>query len=249
LKYVGKTAVAELDGFRPYKNPEDLLVSPSDGRTWRHTKFNKRALETLLKLEALDTMGMVGPEKMFENYRQAHAVLIGKYDEIKRAAARKKRDVVEVKTLIAELATKEKGLEDWTRTEKIEATKELAGSVDMDLVVPQSVRDNLSTSGFLSVDEWSEKGNYWGIVQSAAVATTKTGKHYLKIKLLGPDTNSTYQVFVWGWKSDSTSCDLRENDIIVGLFDRSDFGFTTFQAKIFKVGVLERNNSNNDNIH
>ena len=227
LKHVGKTAVTEIQQFRPYTSAKDLLVN-HDG-SWRHSKFNKSALSALIKLEALGSMDIVGEDKLFKNYSQAHAVLVDRYDEFKRISSRKKNnDITQpFEAAVAEVQT----LEDWTLPEKLEFTKELAGSVDFDLLVPKEARAKLDELGFESIDNWTEKGNYWAIVASAGLATTKTGKKYMKLRLFA-EANKEVTCFIWGWRGE---VNLVPNDVVVGLFDKTDFGHTTFQNKIFKI--------------
>lgn len=227
LAHVGKTSVAEIQQFRPYNTVKDLLVNP-DG-TWRHSKFNKSALATLVKLEALGSMNIVGEGKTFKNYKQAHAVLVEKNDLFKRISARKKNN--DITAELDKAITEVQGIEDWTNAEKIEYTKELAGSVDFDMLLSKDAREKLDELGFESIDNWTEKGNYWAIVASAGLATTKTGKTYLKLRLYA-EANKEVTCFVWSWKGE---VNLPQNSVIVGLFDRSDFGWTSFPNKIFKI--------------
>ena len=227
LKHVGKTAVTEIQQFRPYNSVKDLLIN-HDG-SWRHSKFNKSALSALIKLEALGSMDIVGEGKLFKNYSQAHAVLVDRYDEFKRISSRKKNnDITQpFAAAVAEVQT----LEDWTLPEKLEFTKELAGSVDFDMLVPKEARAKLDELGFESIDNWTEKGNYWAIVASAGLATTKTGKKYMKLRLFA-EANKEVTCFIWSWRGE---VNLVPNDVVVGLFDKTDFGHTTFQNKIFKI--------------
>jgi DNA polymerase-3 subunit alpha len=227
LKHVGKTAVSEIQQFRPYNSAKDLLIN-NDG-TWRHSKFNKSALSALIKMEALETVGIVGEDKPFKNYRQVHAVLVDKYDTFKRIASRKKNN--DVVAAMNEAIAEVQALEDWTKKEKLEFTKELAGSVDFDMIVSPETREKLDELGFECVDNWEEKGNYWAIVASAVIAQTKTGKNYLKLRLFG-ETNKEVACSIWGWRG---AVNLTENDIIVGLFEKNSFGFSAFQNKIYKV--------------
>ena len=227
LKHVGKTAVSEIQQFRPYNSVRDLLIN-QDG-SWRHSKFNKSALSALVKLEALGSMDIVGDGKLFKNYKQVHAVLVDRYDEFKRITSRKKNnDITQpLEAAIAEV----QGMEDWTKAEKMEFTKELAGSVDFDLLLSKEAREKLDELGFESIDNWSEKGNYWAIVASAGLAKTKTGKTYMKLRLFA-EANKEVTCFIWGWRGE---VNLHQNDVIVGLFDRSDFGYSAYQNKIYKI--------------
>lgn len=229
LKGVGKTSVSEIKQFRPYESVEDLLVNRNDG-SWKHSKFNKTALSALIKLEALGSMDIVGEGRQFQNYRQTHEVLVGNYDTFKRISSRKKNN--KIGDALLKAIEDVKDLPDWTKAEKLEFTKDLAGSVDFDMLVPPEVQEKLDDLGFQSVDECLEgKGNYWAVVASAGMAMTKTGKPYLKLRLFG-EANKEQTCFIWSWKGPVT---LRENDVVVGLFERSKFGLSCFQNKIYRL--------------
>ncbi|NDC78380.1 MAG: hypothetical protein EBZ67_10985, partial [Chitinophagia bacterium] len=81
-KGVGATAIDEILEMRPYKSIDDLLWN-EDG-TWRHSKFNKKALESLIKIRAFGSMDMVGEGKTFSSYRQMHDIVIGSADQLKK---------------------------------------------------------------------------------------------------------------------------------------------------------------------
>lgn len=231
MKHVGTAAVNEIKQFRPYRNVQDLLVN-GDG-TWRHSKFNKRALSTLIKLEALGSLNIVGDGLLFKNYKQAHTVLIDQYDTFKRISARKKNN--DISQPLNEAIASVQDMQDWSKAEKLEFSKELAGSVDFDLIVSPEVRGRLDELGFMSIDSWEEKGNYWAIIASAVMAKTKTGKDYLKLRLFA-EQGKEHTCFIWGWKGPVS---VKENDVVVGLFDRNDFGVTCYQNKLFKVNEPE----------
>ena len=227
LAHVGKTAVAEIKQFRPYNSVKDLLINP-DG-SWRHSKFNKSALTTLIKLESLGSMDIVGEGKLFKNYKQVYAVLVEKNDLFKRITSRKKNNDITAELEAAIAAVQD--MEDWTKAEKMDFTKELAGAIDFDLLLSKESREKLDELGFESIDNWSEKGNYWAIVASAGLAKTKTGKTYLKLRLFA-EANKEVTCFIWGWRGE---VNLQQNNVVVGIFDKSDFGYSAYQNKIYKI--------------
>jgi len=247
LKFVGKTVLQEIRRYRPYKNVEDLIIHPGSTNNWRHTKFSKRALATLIQLEALDSMGIGGPEKKVKNYRQLYMVLIDSYDKLKTISKRKKNN--DVLAAMNELIATVQEERDWTLAEKLEFSKELAGSVDMSLILPQEKKDFLVKSGFKDIDclfptateedgettqpvdeqgELSER--CYGAVTSAGIAYTKKGKPYLKIRMLG-EQGKERTCFVWGWNPNKTTR-IKENDVLIGLFKKTDFGLSAFESKI-----------------
>ena len=227
LKHVGMTVLNEINEYRPYNNIEDLLFNPND--TWRHSKFNKRALSTLVKLEAFGSMGLVGEDKMFKNYRQLHHVLVDKGDDVKRAINRKKNK--NHKEVLQKLIEEAQNLEDFTLNEKVEFSKQLSGTIDMDLIVTPEIKQFLDASGIESVDSWSdEEDTYWAIVKSSSKATTKTGKTYLRINMYGQE-GKDYQCFCWNFNPNKDKI-IPENTLIIGKFKNGNFGFSSFYGKI-----------------
>jgi len=231
LKYVGKSAVEEIKAFRPYKDIKDLLLNANGA--WKHSKFNKRSLETLIKLETFDSLDLVGTGKTFKNYREMCEFLIGNYDKLKKATTRKKNKDFDRDYNECLQSVKEQKFEDWSRKEKMEIQKTLAGSVDFNLLVTPEVYATLEKLNYESIDNWMEKGNYWAIVSSAVISTTKTGNKYLKLRIYAEE-NREYNCSVWNWKDDS-SLNLTHGDVIVGQLDKDNFGFKTFNGKIFKL--------------
>lgn len=234
LKYVGKTALNEIKEYRPYKTVEDLLIN-RDG-SWRHSNFNKRSLETLIKLEALGSMNLVGKDKTFRSYKEMLEIVVGNYDLLKRTSARKKNNDVSalLKTLISEYQTQHPEVEEWSTSDKIEFSSELSGSVDMDLILPPKVLAKLSELGLPSVEEWDGKGNYWAIVKEAKMATTKTGKPYLKMSLTGLE-NTKQNCFIWNFKKKPNEELPQEYEVIIGTFDKSNFGLSGFGNSLYKL--------------
>jgi len=237
LKHVGKSVMYELRMFRPYKTAHDLLINPNG--SWRHSKLNKRSLSTLIKLEALGSMDLVGEGKMFDNYKQMHSVFIDNYDKLKSMSAKKKNN--DIKPVVAELVHKAKleHPEDWTRLEKVDAQRELAGSVDFDLLVDPEVQAQLLKEGIPSIDNWEsdedgDAATCWAIVTQAVTAVTKTGKPYLKIRLMG-EASKEHTCFIWNYRARGDSLPFKQNDVVVAKMKHSDFGFSAFPNQIVKL--------------
>lgn len=222
LKHVGMTVLSEINECRPYNTLEDLLFNPND--TWRHSKFNKRALSTLIKLEAFESMGLVGEDKTFKNYRQLHHVLVDKGDDLKRAVNKKKKThKEELVRIIAEAQE----LPDWDLKDKIEFSRALSGTVDIDLIVTPEIAEYFRTSGITSIDDWQDDEQWvWCIVKNAREAKTKTGKAYMRMKIYGASCTDM-EVFVWNFKPGKDKV-IPENSLILGRFKKSDFGLSSF---------------------
>lgn len=232
LKHVGMPALREIREFRPYEKIEDLLWNPDE--SWRHSKFNKKALSTLIKLEAFESMDLVGEDKLFQNYRQMHYVLVDKAETLKRACARKRapRPPEVLQTLIEEA----QALEDWTIEDKIKHSQTLAGSVDINLIITKDIREYLENSGIGSVDEWRDQEvYYWAVVKRSSVAKTRKGKPYLRMKVYG-ESGQEQGCFIWGFNPKRDSA-IPNNTLILARFKKSDFGLSTHFSKL---EVIER---------
>ena len=246
LKNVGKSALYEIKRFRPYTQVQDLLIDTNG--SWRHSKFNKRALGNLIKLEALESMKLVGngsePTHMFRTYREAHDILVDGYDTLKRISARKKNNDVTaaIKKMVEDYRAKFKEPQDWTNVEKIKFNAEIAGYVDMDLLVKPAIKQRLEELNLDSIDafplpdpEDTEKVSsaHWAIIRSATIATAKNGP-YLLLKLFA-ETGQEYRVNSWGWKGPIDK--FVPNAVIAGVFDFNPKfgGFTVWKNKLFIV--------------
>lgn len=230
IKSVGVTAQGEIFQHRPYRTVEDLLWNSND--TWRHSKLNKRALASLVKMEALDSMGIVGPSCQFENYRQLYHVVVDGNEKLKRAISRKNQTHKEV---LAELIEEARELEDWPLSEKVKNSKELAGSVDIKLIVTPEIRKFFKENKIECIDNYKNaKGMYWGIVEHSTVATTKHGKKYCRAKLYG-DSGTTHMCFLWNFNEHKDE-NLPENALMVGAFKKSGFGLS---ANFGKFSILQ----------
>ena len=229
LKHCGHAVVEEIFAGRPYKSIEDLLFN--DKNKWKHSKFNKRAMATLIKLEAFDSMDIVGSEShhTFANYNHMHEVIIEHNDELKRMCARKtKRNHRE---RLIELIEEYKDVADWTLMEKVKNSKALAGSVDINMIITPELKDFLYKTGIPSIDRWADKKTVaWAIVNSSKVATTKTGKTYLRAKIYA-DSKIESEAFLWGFNPEKHKI-LPENTVILAPFDKNGFGFSSFFGKI-----------------
>lgn len=230
LKHVGTTVLNEINEFRPYKSIEDLLFNADD--TWRHSKFNKRALSTLVKLEGFASMGLVGDDCMFENYRQLHYVLIEKGDDLKKAATKKK------KTHRADLATyieEAQELDDWSLGEKVEFSKSLSGMVDIDMIVTPDIADYFRKQGIASIDNREDDDQWvWCIVKSSKEAKTKAGKPYMRMKVYGASCTDM-EIFVWNFKPPQDRL-IPDNSLIIGRFKKTDFGMSSFFGGLEIIG-------------
>jgi hypothetical protein len=169
-KGVGESAIDEIIEKRPYDSIEELLWD--DEFNWKHSKFNKKALEALIKIGAFDSMGIVGKDKIFKNYRHMHEVLCGSHIE---SVTRKRKGIMVTEDVDIEHAALVKrhpksdpheGLKnfyelvrtcadvpDWTPSERAENMIEVFGAVDVATMIDPRLLDALTSRGINSIDE------------------------------------------------------------------------------------------------
>lgn len=234
IKHCGKSVTEEIFKNRPYSSVEDLIFS-SETDTWKHSKFNKRALGVLIKVGAFESMELVGPGKTFTNYRQMYEVLVERGDELKKACSRKKNR--NHKELLQEIIAETNDIEDWTLEEKIEFTRVLAGSVDQSLIVTSDISDYFKEQNISSVDFWESEDDYvWGIILSSKVAVTKGGKKYLRTTITG-ESGGNMMCNMWSFR-EGKDVPIAPHTLILGKFKKNDFGLS---CNFGAVQVLEQN--------
>lgn len=221
VKGIGAGAVKEIMDNRPYRSIQDLLFDRTGN--WRHSKLNKTALSALIKLEALDSMNLIGQDSgQVANYRQLHHIVVDQGDVIKRGTQKKRKTHQED---LYDALVEAKKLSDWSTAEKVQFTKELLGSADLGLLVSDELRAFFNSEGMSCIDsrEFADQV-VWAVVRSASSATTKTGKPYLKLTLTGA-SGTDYKVFCWNYRPDKDQIFL-ENTVLIGRFKSSDFGLS-----------------------
>jgi DNA polymerase-3 subunit alpha len=226
LKHVGITVLGEIEQNRPYKSLEDLLWNSND--TWRHSKFNRRAFSTLVKLGAFDSLEIIGENKTLKNYKQLHHIIVDNGEKIKKAISKKnKTHKEELKSLILEAQK----LEDFTLQEKVQFSQDLSGTIDIDLIVTPEIKDYLEQAGIESIDNWQDEDiPCWAIIKSCSKATTKTGKTYMRLNMYGEE-GKEQQCFCWNYNPLKDKV-IPENTLIIGKFKSGNFGFSSFYGKI-----------------
>ena len=231
LKGVGDAAFFEIEQYRPYKSIEDLLWNEND--TWKHSKFNKKAMDTLVKMEAMDSIGIVGEDCLLDNYRQLHYVIVENADKLKRAISKKKKTH---KELLEQLIEEAKELKDWTDREKIDFMKEISGAVNRDMILTPEIIEYFKKSKISSIDDWTNnKELYWAITQQSMIKSTKTGKKYCRIMMYG-ESGQVQMCNFWSFKPNIDKL-IPDNTLIIGNFKKNNFGLSSFYGNI---QVLEK---------
>lgn len=169
-KGVGDSAVEEIMQNRPYNSIEELLWT--DDFQWKHSKFNRRALEALVKAGAFNSLGIVGEGLLFKNYKHMHQALFGSHVE---SVTKKRKGVVTTEDVeidhhsaikrspksdpceglknFYEIVRKTADTDDWTQLERAENMIELFGTIDVPSTINDDVYAALQSRGIKSIDE------------------------------------------------------------------------------------------------
>jgi hypothetical protein len=124
--------------------------------------------------------------------------------------------------------------------EKIDLSQELTGGVDIDIIVPPTLKEKLNNRSIESIDSCVKNGIYWAIVKSTELNKTKRGDYYLKFKLMG-DTGLEHICFCWNLSdNDLMTLDIPAYSVIVLTITMKEFNdkinYETKLNKIRKVG-------------
>lgn len=189
VKGVGDAAIEEILRNRPYNSLDELLWN-EDGK-WRHSKFNKRCLENLIKVEAFDSMGIVNESapSPFSSYKQMHMCLIEEGDSLKKKKGRE---------TLSSLVKDSMMVEDWTTVEKIAFHRELIGDIDVSLIVSQELQDYLAQKEVKSIGEMEQGAHLaWFVLTNSVQKLTKNKKPYLLLHALDA-SGKQHRIFAWG---------------------------------------------------
>lgn len=240
LKGIGDAAAEEVIQLREenevYTDVYSLFFK-SDG-TWKHRKFNKTALAALIKIEALDSMNLVGKDKLFRNYKHLYSVIIENFDAIKKFHQRTSTTLQDVYNKINEIIEQTKDVDDWTTEEKKQAQIEIVGQYNMNSTYDEEIYEKLEEKGIINIEDLMELETKkpkltWFFVLKATMGMTGKGNPFLKILAAGPK-GEQYQVFFWNAAINERAMP-KEGDIMVA----------NIKKKIDDKGVLL---STNDSI-
>jgi DNA polymerase III alpha subunit len=229
IKGVGKASLIEIRQHRPYVNLRDLILN-KDG-TWRHSKFNKKALSHLIKTSAFESMDLVGPGKTFDNYKQMHTVLIENHENLKRIASRKTKNDANAELEALVKSVKASITEDWTIEEKTEFSKELTGQIDASLLLTKKITDFFLQNNIESIDGFAGPSKlHWAIVDSCSQLETKFGKPFLLLTFHG-ESGAKRKCKVWNFNPDRDVL-YKKDDILVLRMEKDDFGLSTKPSSV-----------------
>ena len=227
-KGIGTSAIDEILQNRPYNNIDEFLWN--ENGKWKHSKFNKRALEALIGIKAFGSMDVVGSGKVFESYRQMHSVLIDSNNDIKKWT---KKDPERGRRNFKEAVMETSGCGEWTRREVAERSTKYLGSFNAALLIPQEVIDKFENMNIRSLDEYSGKDLYWFLVADSVPKLTKNGRPYLIVTGTGL-AGARHRMFCWSWDGKT---ELSQYSLCVAEINNNDFGYQTSMKKLKILNV------------
>jgi len=213
-KGVGATAVEEIIQNRPYRTIYDIFWN-EDG-SWKLSKFNKRAVDSLIKIRGLDSMGIVGPGKTFQSYHQMYETIIPNWNAIRKSL---KRNKFEGQQNFQNALKENEHWEPWTKREIIDNEMNLLGSVNVETIVRVEHLNEFHEKGWKPIEEYNYPSPYWFIVVESTVRKTKKGSPYLRCKVMGSNGKHEW-LNVWSWRA----ANLPPYAVCVGEISANDFG-------------------------
>jgi DNA polymerase-3 subunit alpha len=222
-KGVGESAVDEIIENRPYKNVEEMLWN--DDGTWRHSKFNKRALEALIGIKAFDSLDCVGHDKTFNSYKQMNEILVNRNNEIKKHT---KKNPLAGMEAFRNILIETEDEDEWTRSELVDNSIKYLGSFNAAMLMPDDILKRLESKGVKSVDDLSDSDIYWFIIADAKPKKTKTGKPYLLLTITGLG-GQNHRLFCWGWDGKT---ELSKYSVCLAEITVDAYGNKTFMSRI-----------------
>lgn len=192
LKGMGKKAVANIVKNRPYENIDELLFDSN--------ALNKKSLEVLVKVGALDSLDIVGDDKIFKNYKHMYDVVIENFNKVKH----KKKGKENFEALLQE-SLENNDFEDWDRQEKIEFLSDIMGTIDTDMFLTPLVKDKLEEHGIQPINDFNKNVKsdiVWFIISDVRTKYTKNNKQYAVINALG-EGGTDFFIRHWGANSNA----------------------------------------------
>lgn len=255
-KGVGLAAIEEILDNRPYNTIEELLWD--DEFKWKHSKFNKKALESLILIEAFNSMDIIGEGKVFSSYRHMYEVLLGSHIE---TITRKKKGVMVTEDVEVEhsqlikrstkadpheglknfykLLAEYRDIPDWTSIERAQNMIKVFGSLDILSMIDPSILEALEKKGVKPIDELElgETAVVWFMLVPTAV---KKGTKPIPGVIKKTKNGKEYaQIFGSGpvgktCRINVWGCKTIPNafSLICAETKRDDFGYSTTQWKM-----------------
>lgn len=226
---LGETAADEIMSSRPYKTFEDILWD--ENGEWKPSKFNKRSLESLIKIGAFNSLNCVGPDKLFSSYAHMYHVVIECNQEIRKST---KKDPFKGKNEFYRLVRETRDtVQEWTRREFAMHQLDVFGSVDVNNLIEPEIMEIFDAKGIKPVDRFEEQNVYWFCVLKSIPKKTKNNKQYMQLEVQGSN-GKIMKMFCWGVKPGDQA--IEDYSICFADVTKSDFGYATQR---YKLRILE----------
>ena len=190
-KGVGEAAVDEIIANRPYSDIKEMLWT-EEGK-WRHSKFNKKAMESLIRVRAFESTGMIGRD--FESYKHMLETLVPNWSALRKSL---KRNRWEGYDNFVNLLEENRGLQEFSKNEIILNENELFGYVSPETIITEDQIQKLYNKNIRPIGEWDKEWLYWFVPTQVTPKRTKNGKYYLRMRVTSNDGNSEW-MNCWGW--------------------------------------------------
>jgi DNA polymerase-3 subunit alpha len=189
VKGIGDAAIAELVEMRKSWEGNDhglgnfisffydiVNIPQKNGKiktkkSWKFSKFNKRALDALIRLEAMNGLGIF-PDP-FLNHKHLYSAFIENWD-------RRERQNFDIEEAITTAS-----IEDFTNQERAQAQGDLLGTYDKTLLVSPEILDFFADQDILPLSDITTYAQpIWFILKKVEVKKTKTNKDYFKLWMM-----------------------------------------------------------------
>ncbi len=195
-KGVGEAAVDEIIANRPYTDIKSMMWT-EEGK-WRHSKFNKKAMESLIRVRAFASMETLIGDNVscdFESYKHMLETLIPNWSSIRKSL---KRNPWEGYNNFEKAREENRGLQEFTKREIIINENDLFGYVGPETIITEDQIEKLASKNIPPICEWRREWLHWFVPTQVTPKRTKNGKYYLRMKVSSNDGNSEW-LNCWGW--------------------------------------------------
>jgi DNA polymerase III subunit alpha len=229
-KGIGDAAIEEIIRLRnkqkgkKFSSLDSLLFDKE--MVWQVSKFNKRAMEALIRIKAFDSMGLVGSTNMFSNYAHMEQALIPGWSKWKK---RLKSDPMKGYNMMQEAILETFDTPPYDRKQIIQNEMNHLGSVNIETVIPPRFAEKFKEKNFIPVSDYDDPTSaYWWIVVQAVKKKTKTGNQYLRLKVMGASGKQEW-MNCWGWNGEEN---VAPYTVCVGIVSSNTFGKSTKWSKM-----------------
>ena len=183
-------------------------------------------MQSLIHIKAFESMNIVGPGKTFDNYHHMEQALIPGWSKWKK---RLKSDPSKgYNDMLLSIAETVDTLP-YNRKQIIENEMNHLGSVNIGTVIPPRYARVFEDKNFKPIDEYEDPTDaYWWIVVKAVKKKTKTGKHYLRLRVMGSNGKQEW-MNCWGWNGEEQ---VSPYTVCVGIVSSNHYGKSTKWSKM-----------------